>query len=73
MASEYPEPWVRQTPKGYEPSCSIARLEDGVSIIPDNGFTTKCHYCDKDSLYTQPQDTKLIDVCKKHFSMNASS
>ena len=73
MESEYPDSWSRQTPKGYETSGSIARLQDGVSIISDNDFTTKCHYCDKDSLYTQPQDTKLIDVCKKHFSMGLSS
>ena len=73
MESEYPESWSRQTPKGYEKDISIARLQDGVSIISDSGFTTKCHYCDKDSLYTQPQDTKLIDVCKKHFSMGLSS
>ena len=37
------------------------------------GLTVKCHYCDKDSLYTQPHETKIIDVCKKHFSMDLSS
>jgi hypothetical protein len=35
MASEYPEPWSRQTPKGYEPSINIARLQDGEAIIND--------------------------------------
>ena len=37
------------------------------------GLTVKCHYCDKDSLYTQPHETKIIDVCRKHFSMDLSS
>jgi hypothetical protein len=41
MASEYPEPWVRQTPKGYETNSSIARLEDGVSIVPNDGLALK--------------------------------
>jgi hypothetical protein len=73
MESKYPESWSRQTPKGYETDINIARLQDGVSIIPNDGLITKCYYCDKNSLYTQPQDTEMIDVCKKHFSMNASS
>jgi hypothetical protein len=37
------------------------------------GLTVKCYYCNKDSLYTQPHETKIIDVCKKHFSMDLSS
>ena len=73
MESNYPESWARQTPKGYEKSNNIAKLENIVSIISNNGFTTKCHYCDQDSLYTQPQDTKIVDVCRKHFSMGLSS
>jgi hypothetical protein len=35
MASEYPEPWSRQTPKGYETNVNIARLQDGEAIIND--------------------------------------
>jgi hypothetical protein len=41
MASEYPEPWSRQTPKGYEPSISIARLQDGEPIILNDGLALK--------------------------------
>jgi hypothetical protein len=35
MASEYPEPWSRQTPKGYESAIDIARLQDSESVIND--------------------------------------
>lgn len=31
----YPEPWSRQTPKGYEPHIGIARLQDNESVIND--------------------------------------
>ena len=41
MASEYPESWSRQTPKGYEADSSIARLQDGVSIVPNDGLALK--------------------------------
>ena len=31
----YPEPWSRQTPKGYETPLNIARLQDNESVIND--------------------------------------
>ena len=40
MASEYPESWSRQTPKGYEKDSSIARLQDNESVI-NNGLALK--------------------------------
>ena len=40
MASEFPESWSRQTPKGYETESSIARLQDGESVV-NNGLALK--------------------------------
>ncbi len=39
--SSHLESWARQKPKGYEVENSIARLEDGVSIIPNDGLAIK--------------------------------
>ena len=33
----------------------------------------KCYFCEEDSLYLQPYNYKIIDVCKKHFTMALSS
>jgi hypothetical protein len=41
MASEYPEPWSRQTPKGYQPNVGIAKLQDGEPIILNDGLALK--------------------------------
>lgn len=41
MASEFPESWSRQTPKGYEPNVGIARLQDGEPIILNDGLALK--------------------------------
>ena len=41
MESNYPESWSRQTPKGYEPNISIARLQDGEPIILNDGLALK--------------------------------
>jgi hypothetical protein len=51
MEPTYPEPWGRQKPKGYEASLGIARLQDGESIIVNDGLALKifetfcCHGC----------------------------
>ena len=33
----------------------------------------RCNFCDKEALYTQPHEDKIIDVCRKHFSMGLTS
>jgi hypothetical protein len=33
----------------------------------------KCYFCNEDGIYLQPYEFKIIDVCKKHFSMALSS
>ena len=33
----------------------------------------KCYFCERQALYTQPYDTQIIDVCRKHFSMALTS
>jgi len=60
MESRYPEPWSRQTPKGYETDISIARLQDGEPAINDGlalkMFQTFC--CESCSCKTESDHKK---------------
>ena len=40
---------------------------------PESNKEAKCYFCNNEALYTQPHKYQVIDVCKKHFTMDLTS